>query len=204
VINQRPDTFMPFQSPLLEIAYRNYSVWENAGLALETSAAEIQGAQLCFTRKVVEAFASGCTPKETYVDKHWNWYSPANQGVFEALYGAPPRIVALERERGDILESFERADPGAYQEREEKLDLILSVRSLAPVGSVRAFPYEEWVTHPERVLREAESWWGLPPFHYNLSELHLDTTATDRILGGRDLHKLRPMRPVQGGHCGSV
>ena len=196
ILNQRPDVYMPFQSPLIEIMWRNYSLWEDKNLELEMSAAEINGIQNSFTKDVIQVFLNRCTNKPYTIDKHWGWGNSNNLDVYKKIYNKELKLFHIRRSFDDIVESFRKIDYVNLEERINKLSVIFEIQKHTfskCENNLMIVEYEDWISYPKDVIIEIEDWFGLTHYSYDFTNLELDTSLADKILGNNKMHKLKPL-----------
>jgi len=201
MLNQHPDLYVPFQSPLVELLWRQYELYTDRNFSIELSSVEVRQGMSQFFRGTADAFFRSCSAKTFALDKSGHWSTLANRNMFLDVFGEDLPLIYVRRPFAEIEQSFRDALPSTMDAREvdqfiskarvfaQTTELSLTIRS----KSWLVLEYEDWIREPENTLRDVETFLDLAPHRYDLSAPSIDTSGASYVLNHRNLHEVRPM-----------
>jgi hypothetical protein len=204
LLNQRPDVYMPFASPLLELLWRNYQLWNdpdyknvldwmyNNGDGVPV---EIKNARNNYCLEIVNIFFKQSTDKKYVIDKNWSWITIENRNMYEDLYNKKIPIIYIHRNYDDIVESYKRVVPsihvGKYIELAKKIYYDQCYCLENNPDNIVFIEYNDWCNKTKEMLKYIEIELGLEPYSYNLKNPTINTEYIDKLLRNDKLHVLR-------------
>lgn len=106
LLNQHPEIYVTTTSPLIEILWRNYTVWTDEYSKDDCATRSIQQLKIPFLRKLITAYFSELTDKPIIIDKRRQWQNADNINMYHSIFGNYPTIIAPIRPVAEILSSY--------------------------------------------------------------------------------------------------
>lgn len=207
MLNQHPDLYVPFTSPMVNLLWNMYLNWENRDLNMEFSSPEVRGACRAAFRGFVDGFYQGCSPKRYALDKHVSWAIRPNREIYHDLFGEDLKLVYIRRPISQIEESYKKLlkDSSCCTTLEEITQLARELfhKCQSEIeyrpDSWLIIEYDDWINDPKQILQVIEKFLDLKPFKYDFNHPKINTEDADRILKNRILnntsfHIVRPMQ----------
>jgi hypothetical protein len=204
LLNQRPDVYMPFASPLLELLWRNYQLWNdpryknvldwmyNNGDGVPV---EIKNARNNYCLEIVNIFFKQSTDKKYVIDKNCSWINIENRNMYEDLYNKKIPIIYIHRNYDDIVKSYKRIIPsihvGKYIECAKTIYNNQCYYLENNPDNIVYIEYNDWCNKTEEMLKYIEVELGLESYSYDFKNPRIDTQHIDKMLGNDKLHVLR-------------
>jgi hypothetical protein len=203
LLNQRPDVYMPFESPFIELLWRNYTFWNepkyNSLLILEYKDIIKKN---CLG--VIDTFFKELTDRKYIIDKHWMWIVPENRNMYEDLYNKKLPVIYIHRSYDDIVESYKRVMKQGIKGGLLHIDnLDSAIKLLNKVYQTQQYyiennpdnivfiEFDDWCNKTKEMLKYIEIELGLEPYSYDLKNPSIDTKHIDKLMGNDKLHVLR-------------
>ena len=208
LLNQRPDVYMPFNSPFIELLWRNYNFWDDPEYNNPVPL-EIKNARNNYCLEIANSFFKQCTDKKYVIDKHWMWIVSANRSMYEDLYNKKLPVIYIHRSYDDIVESYKRVLKQGIKGKIAHIDNVDSIINLLNKiysnqqhfiennpDNIVYIEFDDWCNKTKEILKYIEVELGLEPYTYNLKNpsmdgFSLDTEYIDKECGNDKLHALR-------------
>jgi hypothetical protein len=203
LLNQRPDVYMPFVSPFIELLWRNYKFWDEPEYN-KLHILEYKNIKKKYCLGVIDTFFKELTDRKYIIDKHWMWIVPENRNMYEDLYNKKLPVIYIHRSYDDIVESYKRVlKQGLKGELAHIDNLDYSINLLNKVylnqqhyiennpDNIVFIEYNDWCNKTEEMLKYIEIELGLKPYSYDLKNPSIDTKYLDKLMGNDKLHVLR-------------
>jgi hypothetical protein len=208
LLNQRPDVYMPFNSPFIELLWRNYKFWDEPEYN-KIVPLEIKNARNNYCLEIANSFFKQCTDKKYVIDKHWMWIVSGNRSMYEDLYNKKLPVIYIHRSYDDIVESYKRVLKQGIKGKIAHIDNIDSTINLLNKiysnqqrfiennpDNIVYIEFDDWCNKTKEILKYIEVELGLEPYTYNLKNpsmdgFSLDTEYIDKKYGNDKLHALR-------------
>ena len=193
LLNQRPDVYMPFASPFIELLWRNYQLWNEPKYKIVPL--EIKNARNNYCLEIANSFFKQCTDKKYVIDKNWSWITIENRNMYEDLYNKKLPVIYIHRNYDDIIESYKRVVPPIYVD-----EYLESVKNIYYTqcnnlennpDNIVYIEYDDICNKTEEMLKYIEVELNLEPYTYDLKNPSIDTEYIDKMLGNDKLHVLR-------------
>ena len=203
LLNQRPDVYMPFESPFIELLWRNYKFW-NDSVYNRLLILEYKDIIKKNCLGVIDTFFKELTDREYIIDKHWMWIVPENRSMYEDLYNKKIPIIYIHRSYDDIVESYKRVLKQGLKGKIAHIDnLDNTINHLNKVYQTQQYyiennpdnivyiEYNDWCNKTKEMLKYIEVELDLEPYSYDLKNPTINTEYIDKFLGNDKLHVLR-------------
>ena len=203
LLNQRPDVYMPFNSPFIELLWRNYKFWDDP-VYNKIVPLEIKNAKNNYCLEIANSFFKQCTDKKYVIDKHWMWIVSANRSMYEDLYNKKLPVIYIHRSYDDIVESYKRVLKQGIKGKIAHIDNVDSIINLLNKvylnqqryiennpDNIVFIEYNDWCNKTKEMLKYIEIELGLKPYSYDLKNPSIDTKYLDKLMGNDKLHVLR-------------
>lgn len=203
LLNQRPDVYMPFNSPFIELLWRNYNFWDDPEYNNPVPL-EIKNARNNYCLEIANSFFKQCTDKKYVIDKHWMWIVSANRSMYEDLYNKKLPVIYIHRIYDDIVESYKRVLKQGIKGKIAHIDNVDSIINLLNKvylnqqlyiennpDNIVFIEYNDWCNKTKEMLKYIEVELGLEAYSYDLKNPSIDTKYLDKLMGNDKLHVLR-------------
>jgi len=203
LLNQRPDVYMPFLSPFIELLWRNYKLW-NEPEYNKIVPLEIKNARNNYCLEIVNSFFKQCTDKKYVIDKNWAWITIENRNIYEDLYNKKIPIIYIHRNYDDIIESYKRVLKQGFKGEIAHIDNVDHfINHLNKVyvnqqyyiennpDNIVYIEYNDWCNKTKEMLKYIEVELDLEPYSYDLKNPTINTEYIDKLMGNDKLHVLR-------------
>ena len=203
LLNQRPDVYMPFNSPFIELLWRNYNFWDDPEYNNPVPL-EIKNARNNYCLEIANSFFKQCTDKKYVIDKHWMWIVSANRSMYEDLYNKKLPVIYIHRIYDDIVESYKRVLKQGIKGKIAHIDNVDSIINLLNKiysnqqrfiennpDNIVYIEFDDWCNKTKEMLKYIEVKLNLEPYTYNLKNPSIDAEYIDKVLGNSKLHVLR-------------
>ena len=203
LLNQRPDVYMPFNSPFIELLWRNYNFWDDPEYNNPVPL-EIKNARNNYCLEIANSFFKQCTDKKYVIDKHWMWIVSANRSMYEDLYNKKLPVIYIHRSYDDIVESYKRVLKQGIKGKIAHIDNVDSIINLLNKvylnqqryiennpDNIVFIEYNDWCNKTKEMLKYIEVELGLEAYSYDLKNPSIDTKYIDKLMGNDKLHVLR-------------
>tara|TARA_R110002051_G_scaffold91524_1_gene161097 strand:- start:743 stop:1165 length:423 start_codon:yes stop_codon:yes gene_type:complete len=137
---------------------------------------------------MIEGFTKTVAPKKLWIDKHWNWASPANIKTIRE-YFPEIKMFRTVRDWGEIEKSFIKLE---YKYSEQKLKSIEEAHDALNLSdnNLLTVDFSRVKNDLPSVMKDLEHFLEIPKFDYNFKKISLDTSILDDLTSPA-LHKLR-------------
>ena len=197
LLNQRPDVYMPFHSPFIELLWRNYKFWDDPeysrgdGEYSKNLILEYKNAKNNYCLGVIDTFFKQFSDKKYIIDKHWMYIVPENRNMYEDLYNKRIPIIYIHRNYDDILESYKRVCYDVNMEKFNKVYYTQCYYLENNPDNIVYIEFDDWCNKTKEMLKYIEVKLSLEPYTYNLKNPSIDAEYIDKVLGNSKLHVLR-------------
>ena len=188
LFQQRPDVYVPVQSPIIQLFWETQSLWGDPNYRVELSDPSIFYGRVQIVRSVIEGFTKTAAPKKLWIDKHWNWASPLNLQTIKEFYPGI-KMFRTVRDWGEIEKSFIEV---GFDYSEQKLNNIKENHEALNISdnNLLTVNFSRVKNDLPLVMRDLEQFFEIPKFDYNFKKITLDTSILDGLTSPI-LHKLR-------------
>jgi sulfotransferase len=104
ILNQNPNIYVTTTSPLVELLWRNYKLWEENREDFATK--KLQDIKKPYLRKLTNLYYSELTNKPVVIDKRRQWQNIENIKMYKNIFGEMPKIICPVRNVEEIIASF--------------------------------------------------------------------------------------------------
>jgi len=191
LLNQHPEIYVTTTSPLVEILWRNYTVWTDDYSKDDCATKNIQQLKIPFLRKVITAYFSQLTDKPIVIDKRRQWQNTANLKMYYEIFGDYPKVIAPIRPVNEILGSYVKL----FNHEEFNLEGSSFKKSFYDFkdgytfGGLSVVEYGNLIERTQEVLDSIYSLLGASPFKNDLDNI---TPFEDESFHGiQNLHTIR-------------
>tara|TARA_R110000824_G_scaffold330719_1_gene517474 strand:- start:743 stop:1372 length:630 start_codon:yes stop_codon:yes gene_type:complete len=188
LFQQRPDVYMPVNSPIIQLFWEAQALWGHPSWRVELSDPSIFYGRVEIIRGMIEGFTKTVAPKKLWIDKHWNWASPANIKTIRE-YFPEIKMFRTVRDWGEIEKSFIKLE---YKYSEQKLKSIEEAHDALNLSdnNLLTVDFSRVKNDLPSVMKDLEHFLEIPKFDYNFKKISLDTSILDDLTSPA-LHKLR-------------
>ena len=166
LLNQRPDVYMPFVSPFIELLWRNYKFWDEPEYN-KLHILEYKNIKKKYCLGVIDTFFKELTDRKYIIDKQ--------RVLKQGLKGELAHIDNLDYS----INLLNKVYLNQQHYIENNPDNIVFIE------------YNDWCNKTKEMLKYIEVELGLEAYSYDLKNPSIDTKYIDKLMGNDKLHVLR-------------
>lgn len=195
LLNQNPDVFVSSSSPLCNTLYHSERLWSEQ-VALEANPNPV-GVNTVL-RSIIPAFYANRN-ESLIVDKAFTWGTPDNLANLVRFAPNEPKFIVMDRDRSEVRASLERLMANNPSARLSSPDQMLRRCEASFNNLTKAMPencvvvhYDELVSDTATVLHRIYSFFGMPDYEHQLTDIRNSSSDDDGVWGVSQMHEVRP------------
>jgi len=204
ILNQNPDIFVTPQSPLVELLWRQYSMWQEYAFAEDFANDAVLGMKSSYLKGSAKLFYENLTDSRIVIDNKRGWQNLGNIEMYEDIWGERPKIICPVRNIEEIAASFT-----SLFQRNNKMwkdsgmfDVLMFCRNNMKTTYESKYrdclffvEYEDLVKDAKNTLEGIYKFIGEPSFEHKLEEIEVD----ESYLRVESMHDLFGLHDVKKG-----